>query len=64
MTLWFVEIYAKDCILALPLVLVIINLVGNIAGDVKFISFVVISSVLVVVCDYVYHQLPKKGRKD
>jgi hypothetical protein len=37
--------------------------VGNIAGDVKFISISMVFSVLVVVCDYGYYQLPKKGGK-
>jgi hypothetical protein len=41
----------KDWVPRLSLEVVIIRLVGNSAGDVKFISFVVISSVLVVACD-------------
>jgi len=58
------RIYVKGFVPKLSVELVIIRLVVNIAGDVKFIFIAIVFSALVVVCGCGYHLLPKKGKKD
>jgi hypothetical protein len=62
-SIWFVEIFARGCILEFLLVKPIMEMAINIVDVVKYISFMMVCSVLVAVWRYECHQLVREIRK-